>query len=758
MTATAMTGMPAELRSRDQWVLWRYETREGRATKVPYRAANPRARASTTDTATWASFDAATAAHDRGHGDGIGYVFSAEDTYTGIDLDRCVDEHGEMHPTAAGIVAALDGYTEVTPSGRGLHVLVRGRLTGDRHRTSTTAWGGDLEMYDRSRFFTMTGNGSGEIRDAQTEVDALYAEMFPTVTPPPSEATTPPIGDAPDDGELLARAFAASNGSKTRALYGGDTTAHGGDDSAADLALCGSLAFWTGPDPDRIDRLFRGSGLFREKWDSRRGESTYGRQTIARALQGRTDFYEWGRSRNGHTASAAEPAADRPLLVWASSVRSTSIRWAWTGRLAVGYLTVQTGIEGLGKSVFAAWLLARLTRGELEGEWEGTPANVLVVSGEDGISDTWRPRVELADADLDRTAFLNLDALGAGWDLRDGIAQLTAAVDQAEARVVFIDAALDHMPARKAGESINDPSFVRQAIAPLRTLTREREIVTVFSMHPPKARSGDFRDLVQASQAFTAIPRIGLLFAYHPDDGPDNPDRRRVLLRGKGNLGRDPGAIEFKVTGQPFTHDDGISTDRELVTDVQPSGVTIADLAPGRMIGTERKPSKTDRAATLIAAALADGAWHAADPIRDRLHTEEGANHNAVVTEAKRRLGVQSRKQAGTMNGGWEWQIAEESAGPPTREESREEGSTDSLTLPPRARDVHRLFDSSTNTPQNPPNERRNKESTFQNPQRDPPRRVSPADTSRARPREAPPSVDDDSLAAQAVRKYGAGQ
>ena len=768
--------IPQELRDLAQWVCWRYETRDDRPTKVPYSAVSGH-RAASTDPSTWSTHEAATAAQTAAESRyaGIGYVFSAEDPYLGVDLDDCVDEHGEVHPVAAGIVALLDGYVERSPSGRGLHVIVRAAMpAGARHRTTKTAWGGDFEMYSEARYFTMLGTGSGTIRDAQAEVDAVYAEMFPPAGPlPPLQGHGPDVGDH----ELLDRAFAARNGPKLRALYAGDTSGHGGDDSAADLALCGALAFWTGPDPDRLDRLVRGSGLMREKWDSQRGESTYGRQTVDRALQGRAEYYPWDqRSCNG---SEPHKASDKPLVVWASGVRSASIRWAWTGRLAIGYLAVQTGIEGLGKSVFGAWMLARLTRGELDGEWHGRPVNVLVVSGEDGIGDTWRPRLELAGADLDRTAFLNLDALGAGWDLRDGIEQLAAAVARAQAQVVFVDAALDHMPAPKAGESINNPAFVRQALAPLRALTRERETVTLFSMHPPKSRSGDFRDLVQASQAFTAIPRIGLLFAYHPDDGPENPDRRRVLIRGKGNLGRDPGALEFRVTGALFEHDDGITTDREVVIDVQRSSVTIADLAPGRMVG-EREPSKTDRAEALIAEQLADRKWHPADAIRDRLYAE-GVNHNSVVDEAKRRLGVQSGKETGVMHGRWGWRIAEESdAG----QGSPGEGSTDSWTLAPRARVAFQHTDSWQKDPKNPLGK---EESKSQSSVTDsvPAVQESVAPRLRACARHgqsdrvptiaenvaawerlkqrasgvsAPPGPDEDALAAEAVRKFGGAQ
>jgi AAA domain len=370
--------------------------------------------------------------------------------------------------------------------------------------------------------------------------------------------------------------------------------------------------------------------------------------------------------RNGITSySSGAPS----LVIRASAVKSRSIRWAWKGRLAIGYLVVQTGIEGLGKSVFAAWMHARLSRGELEGDWHGQPANVLVLAGEDGIADTWRPRLDLAGADLDRVSFLNFEQLGPDWNLRDGIEQLEAAVLEVGAQAIFVDAALDHMPAPRAGESINSPTFVRQAFAPLRRLTRERELVTDFSMHPPKARSGDFRDLVQASQAFSAMPRIGLLFAYHPDDAEDDAQRRRVLIRGKGNLGRDPGALEFRVVGRLYKHDDGFATDREMVTDVAPSSVTIADLAPNRTLGV-REPSKTELAAETIREALQDGEWHIAAPIRAQL-AQLGIASGSVIDAGCRAAGVAKRKRPGETNGPWEW---------------RTNGTLDSS--PPRARSL----------------------------------------------------------------------
>jgi AAA domain len=376
-------------------------------------------------------------------------------------------------------------------------------------------------------------------------------------------------------------------------------------------------------------------------------------------------------------------AAESSLVTRAAAVKSRSIRWAWTGRLALGYLTVETGIEGLGKSVFAAWLIARLTRGELPGEWREQPVDVLIVASEDGIADTWKPRLVVAGADLERVAFLDLSGLPPTWNLRDGIAQVRSAVAETSARMVFIDAALDHMPPPQSGESINSPTFVRRALGPLKGMARDLDLVGLFSMHPPKAKSTDFRDLVQSSQAFGAIPRIGLLFAYHPDDDAGDPDRRRVLIRGKGNIGRDPGAMEFRVVGREHKHDDGRTQEVAVVEGVGASRITMADLAPERLVGA-RTPTKREQAAEVMREELADGEWHPAALVRVRLG-ELDLDGGSVRAPAMRLAGVEKRKRPGETNGPWEWRI-------PSAESP--EGPLDPST--PRARSLtdEGLFDS----------------------------------------------------------------
>ena len=242
-------------------------------------------------------------------------MFAEVDPYCGVDLDDCVIGDGSPHPVAAEIIAMLDSYTELSPSGAGVHVIVKGAKNGGRGESSRTGWGGAFEVYDRGRFFTFTGRGDGKIADRQEQLDALLARMFPVAEVRPERHVSPnPKAPNLDDRELLDRAYAASNGGKLRALYDGDVAAYGGDHSSADLALCSLLAFWTGPDPARINGLFRSSGLMRDKWDSRRGESTYGAQTIERALADATEFYgerfvQRSTSAQGPAAAQADTAA-----------------------------------------------------------------------------------------------------------------------------------------------------------------------------------------------------------------------------------------------------------------------------------------------------------------------------------------------------------------------------------------------------------------------------------------------------------------
>jgi hypothetical protein len=270
-----------------QWLCWRIEERDGKLTKVPY---GPRTgqRADSTTPETWGGYDEAMKAYEEHGYDGIGFVFTPEDDLCGVDLDKCVDpETGEIEEWAQEVIEELDSYTEISPSGTGVHVLVSATLPEGRNRK------GRFEAYDQDRYFTVTGKhlaGTPQtVERRQEELGSVVRGVFGeestnghTMPVSPSEQ----LDNGLSDDELVRKAQSASNGERFSPLWSGDTSGYDSH-SEADLALCGMLAFWTGGDPIRMDRLFRASGLYREKWE----RAGYRDGTISEALKGKTEFY-----------------------------------------------------------------------------------------------------------------------------------------------------------------------------------------------------------------------------------------------------------------------------------------------------------------------------------------------------------------------------------------------------------------------------------------------------------------------------------
>lgn len=246
-------------------------------------------------------------------GGGVGFLFTDGDCYAGIDLDHVIDESGNLKDFAADIVAIMDSYTELSPSGKGLHILFKLDEPLKSFCGRNRVHYGDcvIEIYDSGRYFTVSEKPYGEAKPISERTEAAK-KFYKKYMKPEEKANTepfssvevsstlnwkyqPPIKGKFTNAELWQLMFEnEKNGVTIRALYNGDISGYGDDQSTADLALCNHLAFWTGGDAAQMDSMFRDSELMRSKWDEKHystGE-TYGQHTIAQALSKTRNYYK----------------------------------------------------------------------------------------------------------------------------------------------------------------------------------------------------------------------------------------------------------------------------------------------------------------------------------------------------------------------------------------------------------------------------------------------------------------------------------
>ena len=288
---------PALLRD-GLFCVWKYENREGKPTKVPY---NPRTggRAQSTNPATFAPLDTALAV--LGQYDGLGVGIFGHVGAIDIDhcIDDCIDDNGELSPLAFDVMDTIKGYTEYSPSGHGLRILFKAAgFQYDKARYYINNQKLGLEIYIAgctNKFVTVTGNALTPGLEIEEHGEQLAAVLEKYMVRTKTKKTTPASASCGpvelDDVALIEKAKKGRNGEQFAALWAGDTSSYQSQ-SEADMALCNWLAWWTNKDAARMDRLFRSSGLMREKWDRRQSGSTYGAITIQEAIASCSGGYD----------------------------------------------------------------------------------------------------------------------------------------------------------------------------------------------------------------------------------------------------------------------------------------------------------------------------------------------------------------------------------------------------------------------------------------------------------------------------------
>ena len=293
-----MVSYPREMAGLRQWICWRLEPdpKSDKPRKVPYDPKTGR-KASSTNPQTWATLDEAMDARTKYLFTGVGFVFTEAGGIVGVDIDHCRNEDGTFTETAQAILDKYPSYTEISPSGAGLHIFYRGEMPGKGNKNSTTG----VEMYASARYFTMTGNrleGTPEAIADGAQALLWIHENYIAKKKAGRKAKVKKAARtvALTDEQVLEKAAASQNGEEFTALWEGRWDGKFGSQSEADLSLCCSLAFWTGKNKEQMDRLFRQSKLFREKWDKvhHADGATYGEETLEQAIQRTEQVYSPG--------------------------------------------------------------------------------------------------------------------------------------------------------------------------------------------------------------------------------------------------------------------------------------------------------------------------------------------------------------------------------------------------------------------------------------------------------------------------------
>ena len=319
-----------ELRNKKIWLnyVMVWNPNENRYNKPPVNPHNLR-DGSSTNPERWATFDEAVnqvgkmaTVKDRTGKEttekihGVGLVL-APAGLVGLDFDHVMEknEKGQsvvIDETAQELWTYLDSYRELSPSGTGVHVLVKGKKPGNickvclsRTHRDGSVFDVEYEIYDTGRYFTFTGKHSRlssglESRQEQLNKVYRYIEIQKEIQEKEREKNakkTPSVvscsGGSGDkvktdetDSELWEKMFRSKKGDTIKSLYDGKYSDH----SVADSALLAHLAYWTNNDPERMDRMFRQSGLNRDKWEKR---ADYRSRSIKKALQGNTTYREY---------------------------------------------------------------------------------------------------------------------------------------------------------------------------------------------------------------------------------------------------------------------------------------------------------------------------------------------------------------------------------------------------------------------------------------------------------------------------------
>jgi len=524
---------PAELKKLECWVVWKAEKRDGKPTKVPYGLKTGK-RADITDSSRWATYEEAVAM--KAQYNGIGLVITPP--YVGIDLDKCRNpETSDTEQWARDIIAKLDSYTELSPSGRGFHIWVKPENPLERGRRHERC-----ELYPSNRYLTVTGDrvswAASTIRTAKLDYDAIVAADLKESGTLQEKITNP-----------FSENQCIPSSARFDRLMQGDWKGLYRTQSEADLALCCLLVRKHGSSPIKIESEFNKSQLAqRDKWKKR---EDYRRTTIQKAIC-------FVKDRPEQETESANIPVFRPAGTFESSRRVEKIlhverfaditaerlEWVWEDRIPAGKLTVLAGNPDVGKSLVTIDIVARASTGQA---WPGSenviPAcDVLMLVTEDDLNDTVKPRLMAAGADMDRVQVIT--GVEKGDDRRDfaldtDIKELRKLL-QANLKIRLL--IVDPISSFLGSADLNKEKEVRRVLTPFAQLAHETGIAVVAVAHFNKTVGVSGIHKIGGAVALVGVPRM--VWGLAKND--ENPELR-LMAKIKGNVSGKESGLSYKI-------------------------------------------------------------------------------------------------------------------------------------------------------------------------------------------------------------------
>jgi putative DNA primase/helicase len=538
-----LSHFPSELKNERIWCTWRYETRDGKETKVPYR--DLARKSDPSDPAAWTTLDAALAnlANPNSTMSGIGCFASDGRVWT--DLDDCVHD-GFIEPWALEVVNKLGTYAEFSPSGKGIHCYSIG-LIQTTNKTGNKING--CEMYGCGRYFTVTGKhiqGTPKTLKPSEHISAIHADLMADKLRPYQLVKDNKDGSKAEakSSFVVSRPLAMSErDAKLQKALAGDLSDYSGDRSGAVHGVLQLLARKHKGDRDAMCDEFCASELramWGSKWDRLEDKE------LSKAIA------EWEKngepSWEDHNSTwAAKPAEGEWRIEPMTAVEAKPIRWLWKGYVALGKLTTFNGEPGSAKSLIATDVAARVSTGRGfpfdSKNTLGAPCDVLFLTIEEDSADTVKPRFLAAGGDPRRLFRLTIGGQQGCFRFEDSVQKLEALIEQQpDIRLVIFDPIVDFIRAEQ-----NKDQEVRAALNEIQRLAERLDFAVIGISHLNKKSDLAAIHRVSGARGFTGVARLNFLI------GQGAEKDLRHLCNLKVNVAKEQPSLDFGIEEKRIT-------------------------------------------------------------------------------------------------------------------------------------------------------------------------------------------------------------